>query len=313
MGLLAMPLFELTRNGPLLEEADNRAGARMNLGEKSRFLARTELSGDAGWPNPILGILAAFYASRLLHNADLSSSGSSLQPSDPPPVPAANRASNDSSAGDDVARGYALDGVSNEAGPLAPTDGSGWDYAVAHDDGLKFNSSQHAIHDLPTGAGSVCAPDLTPIPDLDVPFSYEDAVGIPHGTGSRLGADDNGIHADQSQALGVLDNTLAGTPAFAANAALDFVGFGAVPMDPQPPVAALAAVNNDPATGPSGAHVIDAVNCAPAEMFSSTSTTRASVNLTGANAAQLLQALDGGGLSVNGSGIRVRSAIGQLQ
>jgi VCBS repeat-containing protein len=56
---------------------------------------------------------------------------------------------------------------------------------------------------------------------------------------------------------------------------------------------------------PSGAYITDGVTYEPVGTFSTGPTTHAAVNATGATAAQLQQALDESGLSVNGSGIKV--------
>jgi hypothetical protein len=150
--------------------------------------------------------------------------------------------------------------------------------------------------------------DLAPIsdfspniaPTFDVAFSGREAVAIRESTGNPSGAYDKGMHADQTTATDVFSTAPVGAPTFATCAAPGLVNLHVPSSDLLTEIIAPPPERNEPTTGPSLPHITDGLIYQPGGTPSSTPVTHA-----GATAAQLLQALDASGLSVNGSGIKV--------
>ena len=264
-------------------------------------------SREARLPNSLFAILAAFYASRWLHNNDLS--GADHPTSGAAPIPTADHVSHDGAAVYETGRGYGLDGAPAELASSPQTEGSIWGYALTNGDSLQFNFSPHSSQNGLTGTGGGQVSDLAllsatsalSVATLNGSFSSSDTIAVPHGTGSFFGISDYAVHVDQAAALDVYAAAPVVTPGFDASRAASFVSYGG----PQAPVAASPAVINDAATDSSAAYITNGLIHDPAGTLSSTPVSHAGVNVTGATAAQLLQALDESGLSVNGSGIRV--------
>jgi hypothetical protein len=260
-------------------------------------------SRDARVSNSLFGILAAFCASRWLHNTDLSFSGVDHSTSSAAPMPTADHASHDNPPS---GRGHALDGAAVEASSTQ-IDSSNSGYVGANDDSAQF--SPHSSQNGPDAADSGRALDLPPFSKaaafLNEPPLSGDVIASPSGADSLFGVVVKAIHLDQAAALEVYGAAPVGAPTFAANTTISFVAYGGVTLDPHVADPASPAVINSALAGPPGAYISDSVIHDPVGTFASTPVTQAGVNITGASATQLLQALDESGLSVNGSGIRV--------
>jgi hypothetical protein len=263
------------------------------------------LSRDARLPDSLFGILAAFYASRWLHDADLSFSGVDHSTSGTASMPTADYASHDNPPSD---RGHALDGAPVEAASSTHIDSFNSGYVGASGDRAQFNP--HSSPNGPAAADSGQAFDLAPFSDavaaiLNGSISGGDVIARPSGAGSSFGIIENAMHLDQAAVLDLSGAAPVGTSTFAANTAIGLVAYGGTTIDPHVAGTASPAVINGAVASPSGAYINDGAIYDAAEMLASTPVAQAGVNITGATAAQLLQALDEGGLSVNGSGIRV--------
>lgn len=294
----------------------------MGLLEKSSFLAAARVRSSGSLLNSAAAILTAFYASRLLHNADFSAPG--LPATDAATALTPDHALHNAPAADDSGRGHGIDGALADAALSNETDG-GWGHVVASGDSFRFDLGEHGAQGVSTGAGGAhaAADDVATLFDAfsndalvnDAPVTVEvtgsggGAVSFPHGTGGLLVADGAGTHADQTAAFDANGAATAAAPAgataFAGTLASGIVDFGGTQFSPQAPVAALPVASDGPTALLSGPYISDGVTYDPAGTFASAPGTHASVNAGGATAAQLLQALDDSGLSVNGSGIKV--------
>ena len=262
-------------------------------------------SRDARVSNSLFGILAAFYASRWLHNTDLSFSGFDHSTLDTSSMPTADHASHDNPPS---GRGHAINGASVEAASSTQIRGSNSDYVGANGDSAQFNlhNSQHALAAADSGhAFDFAALSEEAAAILNGSLSSGGVIVRPSGAGSPFGIVDNAMHLDQAALLDVSGAAPVGTSTFAANTTIGFVAYGRVTLDLQVADPASPAAINGALAGPPGAYVGDSVIHDPAGTLASTPATQSGVNITGASAAQLLQALDESGLSVNGSGIRV--------
>ncbi len=300
----------------------------MGRSDKTRLIAAAARPATGGGiPTPIIGIVAAFYASRWLHNANSTSSTFGLAAPDTGALPG-DQASHSWPAIDGAAHGQGH-GQGSDGTPVDPAaaiqaDGQpAWAQVVADADSFRFDFGQHDAQTGAVGGGNAAAAvDLAPPPGTfaidgfvaaEAVFSSGDAVAIPQGpgspgagspgAGSLLVPDGAATDADQStHGTATLLEPLAATD-FAGN--LPIVGFaGAAPANTPAPEA-VSPAGDAPAVAPSGAYITDGVTYEPVGTFSTGPTTHASVNATGATAAQLQQALDESGLSVNGSGIKV--------
>jgi hypothetical protein len=240
--------------------------------------------------------------SRFIIGADSYFARVGLAPSDAAPVPIADHALRNNP--DDPGRGHEYDETLAEAVPSTQTNSNGWGYIVDADhDSFQLGVSPYGLEDVPSGAGNALVSDLALVFDLSPRFFGGDCVALRQSNGYITGADDNGTHADQLAAFDVFSGASLGAPIVASSTRAGFVDVSATPLDQQTPSAALPPLTSEPATGPSLTHITDGLIYQPPGTLSSTPAT--DVNASGATAAQLLQALDDSGLSVNGSGIKV--------
>ena len=272
----------------------------MELSDKRRSIAAAARPATGGGiPMPLIGIAAAFYASRWLHDAHSTSSNFGFAASD-----------TGASTGDHAAHSWpAIDGAAHDQGQGQEqdqgSDGAPFDPAAA--DSFRFDFGQHDAQTGAVGGGNAAAAvDLAPLSGTfaidgfiaaEAVFSSGDAAAIPQGVAAT--------DADYSTHGAAMLLEPLGATALPGNLLIvGFAGFGAAPANTAAPEA-LSPAGDAPAVAPAGAYITDGVTYEPVGTFSAGPTTHASVNATGATAAQLQQALDESGLSVNGSGIKV--------
>jgi hypothetical protein len=240
--------------------------------------------------------------SRFIIGADSYFARVGLAPSDAAPVPIADHASH--GIPDDPGRGHEYDEALAGAVPSTQTNSNGWSYIVDADhDSFHLRVSPYGVEDVPSGAGNALMSDLASVSDFSPRFFGGDCVALCQSTGNSTGVDDNGTHADQLPVFDVFSGASVGAPIVANGTRVGFVDVSATPLGQHTPSAASPLITNEPATSPPLTDITDGPIGVPPGTVSSTPATH--VNVTGATAAQLLQALGDSGLSVNGSGIKV--------
>lgn len=268
---------------------------RFGLGVSNEATLRGARLSDS-----FFGIMAIFYGSRWLHNFALPFSGVDHSTFSTASVSIADQASHENGPSGPE---QALNGAPVEAAFSTQVDGRNSGYAGAGGDGAQFNP--HALQNGPAAADIGHSINLAPLSEvaaiLHGSFSSRDVIARPSNAGSL----DDVVHLEQGAVTDLSGAALDATPTFAANATNGFVGYGGMPLYPHLIVTASLAVTNGAADGPSAAYITTGVIHDPNETLESTPVTQAGVNVTGASATQLLQALDESGLSVNGAGVRV--------
>src|SRR5580704_17666047 len=240
--------------------------------------------------------------SRFIIGADSYFARVGLAPSDAAPVPIADHASH--GIPDDPGRGHEYDEALAGAVPSTQTNSNGSSYIVDADhDSFQLGVSPYGVEDVPSGAGNALMSDLASVSDFSPRFFGGDCVALCHSTGNSTGVDDNGTHADQLLVFDVYSGASVGAPLVANGTRVVVVDVSATPLGQHTPSAASPLITNEPATSPPLTDITDGPIGVPPGTVSSTPATH--VNVTGATAAQLLQALGDSGLSVNGSGIKV--------